>query len=124
MSAMPPRLMRSFAGYTVLERINRGGMADIYLATDRDGQQFVFRVLLPILRFRWTSRRRFRWGCEVESKLDHPNVVRCVEHGKFRGSRYAVLDYVPGPNLKECILRNDPTLAQQRLHLLVGMAAG
>jgi serine/threonine protein kinase len=114
----------TFAGYTVLERINRGGMADIYLAADRDGRQRVLRVLLPTLRFHWTSRRRFRWGCEVESRLDHPNVARCFEYGTFHGRLYAVLEYVPGPNLKECILRSDPMLGQQRLHLLVGMASG
>jgi eukaryotic-like serine/threonine-protein kinase len=81
-------------------------------------------VLLPSLRFSWVSCRRFRWGCEVESQLTHPNVARCLEYGKFRGRRYAVLEYVEGPNLKECILRNDPILPENRLHLLVGMAAG
>jgi len=114
----------TFANYTVVERINRGGMADIYLATDRHGAKFVLRVLLPELRFHWTSIRRFRWGCEVESQLHHPNIVQCFEHGKFHGSRFAILEYVDGPNLKECILRSDPLLAKNRLKLLTGMAAG
>ena len=114
----------TFASYSVVERINRGGMADIYLAADRAGQKVVLRVLLPSLRFHWTSRRRFRWGCEVESQLNHPNIARCLESGKFRGNPFAVLEYIDGPNLKECILRSEPMLAQHRLHLLVGMAAG
>jgi eukaryotic-like serine/threonine-protein kinase len=114
----------TFAGYSVLERINGGGMADIYLVTDRTGHKFVLRVLLPSLLFHWRSGRRFRWGSEVESQLNHPNVARCFESGKFRGRRYAIVEYVAGPNLKECILRNDPALALQRLHLLVGMASG
>jgi serine/threonine protein kinase len=114
----------TFAGYTILERINRGGMADIYLAADQSGQRFVMRILLPALRFHWTSRRRFRWGCEVESQLQHPNIVRCIRYGSFRGSLYAVLEHVDGPNLKERILRADPLLVEHRLRLLVGMASG
>lgn len=114
----------TFASYSVHERINRGGMADIYLVTDRNEQKFVLRLLLPELRFNWRASRRFRWGCEVECKLDHPNVARCFETGKFRGQRYAILEYVEGPNLKERILRSDPLLLAQRLKLLTGMAAG
>jgi serine/threonine protein kinase len=114
----------NFAGYTVLERLKSGGQAEIFLAADRTGQQFALRLLLPSLRFSWTSRRRFRWGCEVESQLDHPNVVRCLEFGKHHGRWFAVLEYINGPNLKECLLRNEPMLALQRLHLLVGMASG
>jgi eukaryotic-like serine/threonine-protein kinase len=114
----------NFAGYKVVERLKSGGQADIYLATDAAGQQFALRLLHTSLRWRWTSRRRFWSGCEVASRLNHPNVVRCLKFGKERGQPYSVLEYVNGPNLKECILRNEETLSLQRLHLLVGMAEG
>ena len=114
----------TFASYSVHERINHGGMADIYLVTDPNGQKFVLRVLLPELRFNWRASRRFRWGCEVQCKLNHSNVVCCYESGKFRGRRFAILEYIEGPNLKERILRSDPLLVSQRLTLLTGMAAG
>jgi serine/threonine-protein kinase len=114
----------TFASYSVHERINRGGMADIYLVTDRNEQKFILRLLLAEFRFNWVASRRFRWGCEVECKLDHPNVAHCFETGKFRGRRFAILEYVDGPNLKERILRSDPVLVSDRLHLLTGMAAG
>jgi serine/threonine-protein kinase len=114
----------TFATYSVLERLNHGGMADIYLVTDSNGHRFALRVLLPELQTGWANSRRFRWGCEVERQLDHPNVVRCLEDGKFRGYPYSILEYVDGPNLKECILRNDPQLRTKKLKLLKGMAAG
>ena len=62
----------SFAGYAVHERINRGGMADIYLVTDPDGRNFILRVLLAEFRYNWQATRRFRAGCQVERRLDHP----------------------------------------------------
>jgi serine/threonine protein kinase len=114
----------TFASFSILEKINRGGMADIYLVADRQGQRFTLRVLLPEFRLRWGRIRQFRWGCKVLSQLDHPNVVHYFGEGKFRGFRYAVQEYVDGPNLKEKILRNDPLLRANQLKLLTGMAAG
>jgi eukaryotic-like serine/threonine-protein kinase len=114
----------NFAGYTVLERLKSGGQAEIFLVADSSGQQFALRVLHASLRFRWKSRRQFWTGCEVESKLNHPNVVRCFAFGKSQGRLYSVLEYVNGPNLKECIVRKQEILLLHRLHLLLGMASG
>jgi len=114
----------SFAGYSIHERLSHGGMADIYLVTDRLGQQFALRLMLPELRFHWRSKRRFSWGCEVMRQLDHPNVVHLFDCGKRNGRRYAVIEFVDGSNLKELILRNDLSLRSHQLQLLTGMAAG
>jgi eukaryotic-like serine/threonine-protein kinase len=114
----------TFAGYTVLERLNSGGQAEIHLAANPTGQKFVLRLLHPSLRFNWKSRRRFRSGCEIGQKLNHPNIARCLEYGKFKGRWYAIIEYIHGPNLKECILRHEEILVLQRLHLLLGMASG
>lgn len=114
----------TFANFTVLERINRGGMADIFSSTDPAGNRFTLRVMLPEYHFNWGRISRFKWGCKVLSRLDHPNIVHFYGYGKFRGQRYAVLEYVDGPNLKELILKSDPQLRANQLKLLHGMAAG
>ena len=114
----------TFANFTIVEKINRGGMADIYLATDRAGDRVCLRLLLAEFRFAWSRARQFRWGSQVLSELDHPNIIRFVAEGKFRGRRYMVVEYVDGPSLKTLILRGDPQLRAHQLKLLVGMAAG
>jgi serine/threonine-protein kinase len=114
----------TFAGYTILDRLNQGGMADIYLAQNSTGQKVVLRILLPEHRFHWRSRRRFRWGCEVLGQLHHPNIVQFFGYNTFAGRRYAVLEYVDGGNLKEHILRANPALRTHQVKLLAGMAAG
>jgi len=114
----------TFANFTVLEKINRGGMADIYLVTDKLDQRLVLRVLLPEFRFSWGRKRQFKWGCKVMQHLDHPNIVHYYEHGHFHGLWYAVLEWVDGPNLKEAILRNDANLRTNQLKVLTSMAAG
>lgn len=114
----------TFAGYSILDHLNQGGMADVYSATDLNGQKFVLRVLLAEHRYHWLSIRRFRWGCQVLSQLNHPNVIRYHGAGKFQGRRYAVMEFVDGANLKERILRSEPALRTNRLQILTGLAAG
>lgn len=113
----------TFDSFNVLEKINRGGMADIYLVTDRSGQRLILRVLLPEYRFRWSRIRRFKWGCKVLQQLDHPNIAHYYGSGSFRGLRYALIEHVDGPNLKEAILRSDTNLRANQLKLLIGMAS-
>ena len=112
----------TFANYNIIEKLNRGGMADIYLVTDRLGERYVLRVLLAEFRFNWGRTRQFRWGCKVLRRLDHPNIIRLYEEGKFRGRRYVIVEHVDGPSLKACILRSDPLLRANQLRLLLGMA--
>ena len=81
----------TFANFTVLEKINRGGMADIYLVTDKLDQRLVLRVLLPEFRFSWGRKRQFKWGCKVMQQLDHPNIVHYYEKGTF--PRFLVCDH-------------------------------
>jgi len=114
----------TFASYSILEKVNRGGLADIFIGANALGQRYVLRVLLPQYRIDWRAIRRFRWGGRVLSQLDHPNVIRLYDRGKFHGWRYEVLEYVDGPNLKEKIIRGDPLLRANQLKLLLGMAAG
>ena len=114
---------QTFANYEVLGKLSQGGMATIYLATDEDGNHYALRVLLPQFESDRKSVNVFSWGCEVLSHMEHPNVVHLFEHGELRDHHYAVLEYVPGPNLKKRILRHDPQLVPNRLKLLIGMAS-
>ena len=113
----------TFANFTVLDKINQGGMASIYLVTDKQDQRLVLRMLTQDHRFNWARARQFKWGCYVMSKLDHPNIVHYYGSGYFRGARYAIIEYIDGPNLKEAILRGDPHLRANQRKMLTGMAS-
>src|SRR5947208_1502575 len=65
----------SFGNYYLQELINSGGMADIWLATDRDQQTCALRRLHDDLRFDFTARKRFWRGCEVLSRIHHHDCV-------------------------------------------------
>jgi serine/threonine-protein kinase len=114
----------TFANFQVLEKIGQGGTADIYVVNDQTGQRYALRVLRAEHRYNWRRIWRFRRECVLLELFDHPNIVHGFGHGKFRGQRYSIREYVEGGNLKDRILRSDPQVQVHRLKLLTGMATG
>ena len=81
--------------YRIKSALGSGGMATVYLAVDqRTGKEVA--VKLPheqILREEGFVARFMR---EVKSllKLAHPNIVKVIDVGEFRGAPFAVLQYL------------------------------
>ncbi|HEX5400121.1 MAG TPA: serine/threonine-protein kinase [Verrucomicrobiae bacterium] len=107
------------------ERINSGGMADIWLATDGRNKTYALRKLKSELRFNFRARRRFSRGCKVLSRLNVSDfIVGYVEHGKLDGALYLLMDYVEASNLKLLLARQDPALTDNVAQILIDMAVG
>lgn len=114
-----------FGRFTLQERINSGGMADIWLATDADHKAYALRLLHPRLRLDFTARKGFVRGAEILSKIhNHEFVIGYFEHGKIDGTHYLLMEYVEGANLRELYARQDPVLAENVAQLLIDMALG
>ena len=112
-----------FGRFYLQELINSGGMADIWLATDSEGQPFALRKLHERLRFNFLSRRRFLRGCDILSKIhEHEYVIRYIEHGKIGGALYCLMEYVESSNLKQLFSRGDPILDEHVGNILIDMA--
>jgi eukaryotic-like serine/threonine-protein kinase len=123
--ASAPAQAGRFGRFTLQERINSGGMADIWLATDADHKVYALRLMHERLRMNFTARRRFVRGCEILSKIhDHKFVIGYYEHGKIEGTHYLLMEYVEGANLKELYARQDPVLVENVAQLLIDMALG
>src|SRR5580698_8559996 len=91
-----------FGRFYLQERLNTGGMSEIWLVTDGRGKPYALRRLKKELRFNFIERRRFERGCEVLSKINESDhIVGYVEHGKINGTLYMVMDYVEAANLKQ-----------------------
>jgi eukaryotic-like serine/threonine-protein kinase len=114
-----------FGRFYLQEMINSGGMADIWLATDKDQKAYALRRLHDNLRFNFTARRRFLWGCKVLSKIhDHDCVIGYYEHGKVDGALYLLMEYVEGSNLKLMYAAHDPVLLENVGNIIIDMATG
>src|SRR5207237_9344577 len=114
-----------FGRFYLQELINRGGMADIWLATDSRQKPYALRRMHERLRFNFGARRRFLRGCEILSKVnDHDGIIGYVEHGKIDGQLYCLMEYVEASNLKELYARHDPVLLEHVAEILIDMAVG
>lgn len=114
-----------FGRFYLVELLNSGGMAEIWLVTDGRGKPYALRRLKKEFRFNFLERRRFVRGCEVLSKINQSEfIVGYVEHGKINGTLYMVMDYVEAANLKELFLRQDPVLTENVAQILIDMAVG
>src|SRR4029434_3385511 len=109
--------------YTLQEQINSGGMSEIWLATDDNGQSYAERLLQNNSLFAFTERQRFLTCCEVLHQVQgHEFMIGYVEHGKLDGELCLVMEYVEGDNLKLLLAREDPVLTENMPQILIDMA--
>lgn len=114
-----------FGPYELHSLINSGGMADIYLASDQEGNYYSLRRLHSSGRFDFTGKRRFVTGCEALAQFaDHPNIIGYFEHGKIHGEPYLLMEYVEGDNLKMLSARGDSIVTDNIGTILIEMAEG
>ncbi len=111
-----------FGPYRLIELINTGGMADLWQATNPEGQTVAVRKLLPKLRRDGTAKKRFVKGCEVLAEVhEHDYIVHYVEHGKIKGIPFMAMEYVEGANLKEWMANPSDELSQYIGNILIDM---
>lgn len=113
-----------FGEYRLRELISQGGIASIWLATDKSGASFAIRVLHDTFSLTSTGPRLFRNGCAALTVLPrHPNIIPYISHNKINGREYMLLEYVEGDNLRMLTLRSDPLLDELLSDLMLDMAA-
>jgi eukaryotic-like serine/threonine-protein kinase len=113
-----------FGRFYLQELINRGGVSEVWVATDPEGNHFALRRMWDN-RFRnFTERKRFFHGCKILSKIQSEYVVKHIEHGKIEGTPYLLMDYIAGSNLKLLLSRSDEVLAENVAQIVIDMAAG
>jgi predicted Ser/Thr protein kinase len=106
---------RVLAGrYEVGRRIGQGGMATIYLGTDRLLRR---TVAVKVLAHRFAPDQRFvarfRREAKAAAGLNHPNVVSVYDTGSDEGIHWIVMEHVEGDTLEE-VLREGGGLAIRR----------
>ncbi len=90
-----------FGRFFLHEKISQGAMAEIWLASDKEDNQFALRRLYNTSIFGLKTKKLFHRGCEILAKIhQHPNIIGYYEHGKIEGLPYVLLEYIEGHNLK------------------------
>ncbi|UXN32392.1 protein kinase domain-containing protein [Glutamicibacter sp. M10] len=110
--ALPPGLPRLInERYEIESLIGRGGMADVYLATDHVlSRKVAVKVLRPDTASNPMVVNRFRREAKAVAALGHPNIVAVYDTGELPATDqqrerlpFMVMEYVTGKTLKQVI---------------------
>ncbi len=104
--ALPPENMGRFGPYEPLAFLDQGGMGAVWLARstapNAQGQLVVVKVLQSSLANGEEYLYRFRREAEILQRLQHPNLVSCLDTGLAEDkSFYTVLELVPFRTLRD-----------------------
>lgn len=112
--------------YVVLDRIGRGGMAEVFLARDSfSGHLVAVKLLANGLRGNKAHRDRMLREAELAVTVRHPWVVETFDAGvTVDGTPFIVSEALIGETLHEYLERNHRMPLKQALPLLRQLACG
>ena len=100
-------LGRQFGEWATVTRLGAGGMAVVYkgvsVETMNEDEAVAVKVMNPELAQDPDYRRRFSREVQISRTLDHPNVVRMIDHGEQDGILYLAMEYIQGETLRDLL---------------------
>jgi eukaryotic-like serine/threonine-protein kinase len=91
--------------YRIERQLGAGGMATVYLATDRKhDREVALKVLRPELGA-VLGVERFLAEIKITARLDHPHILTLIDSGAEGGFLYYVLPFVRGESLRDKLNR-------------------
>jgi len=103
---MPLASGDTFAGYTILRLLGRGGMSEVYLAQHpRLPRRDALKIMPEMTTADSGYRERFHREAEVAATLWHPNIVQVHDRGEFNGQLWIAMDYVQGADAAQLMSR-------------------
>lgn len=98
-----------FGPFEILGRLARGGMAEIYLARERQAEGLPRHVVLKrVLMEREKDEEfidMFREEAAIATRLYHPDICHVYECGVIEGTTFMTLEFVYGVTLRRWIRR-------------------
>lgn len=91
--------------YSIQSKIARGGMATVYLATDRRlGREVALKIMHHHLVDDESFTSRFVREARSAARLSHPSVVQVYDQGSDADLLYLAMEYLPGRTLREVLV--------------------
>ncbi len=93
----------SIGPYSLVATLGRGGMGVVYLAVRSKSELVAVKTLNPELRTDAHAIARFEREIDLATRFEHPNVVRAVDSGHYRGVPFLVMEYLDGMDLSRLL---------------------
>src|SRR5262245_23839654 len=112
------------AHYEILAPIGAGGMGEVYRAHDpRLGRDVAVKVLPERLANTAMALTRFEREAKALAALSHPNLVVIFDVGTDHDISFAVMEFLAGESLLECLRRGEIPLPKV-LEIGIAVAEG
>jgi eukaryotic-like serine/threonine-protein kinase len=100
------------AQFQVGELLGRGGMGEVYTATDKMGREVALKVLAARLVQDRQHVTRFLQEARAVLALNHPNIVTVYDIGESDGIYYIASELIEGETLRAALSRGGLDLAR------------
>src|SRR5512135_266345 len=95
--------------YRIEAILGTGAMGVVYRAiNDSTGRQAAVKVISGEVGQKGKLHERFRREAEILQQFRHPNIVRFLALGRFKGTSYFAMEFVPGETLEQMLRRRGP----------------
>jgi eukaryotic-like serine/threonine-protein kinase len=104
--------------YEIDTVLGQGGMAKVFLGTDRVlGRTVAVKVLSPQFAGDDNFVSRFRREAQSAAGLNHPNIVSVYDTGNQNDVHYIVMEYIEGRTLRDVIREEGPLHPQRAIEV-------
>jgi serine/threonine protein kinase len=95
--------------YELVDRLAKGGMAEIFLAQSKGAagfeKQVVIKRVLPELGEDSTFVEMFLQEARLGARLSHPNIVQIFDFGQVDGCYFIAMEFVDGRSLIDMVVK-------------------
>ena len=122
---MLPTENKPYGGrYELIQKIARGGMAEVYMAKDQLlDRPVALKVLFPELSVNVSFVERFRREAQAAANLSHPNIVSVFDWGEADNTYFIVMELVEGVTLSSLIKESGRLDPQKAASIAADVAA-
>ena len=116
---------KHLAHFRVEKRLGRGGMGEVFLATDMAlDRPVAVKVLAREIAEDAAFRERFIREARAQARINHPNICHIYFIGEQEGRMFFAMEYVEGENLGQRVERAGKLPYGEALDLVRQAAAG
>src|SRR5271170_4566878 len=104
--------------------LGSGAMGTVYRGTnEKNGKPAAVKVVSSEYAQGSKIRDRFDREAEILQQFRHPNIVRFLAVGRFRGTSYIAMEYVQGDTLEKIIQERDHLPWREVVDMAIQMCA-
>ncbi|GAA0376310.1 hypothetical protein Acor_31850 [Acrocarpospora corrugata] len=108
--------------YALLERLGRGGMGEVYLASTRRGEQVALKMLRDPIEDDAEARLRLDREVRALRRVESPYVAQVLDADLSGDRPYLVMEHIKGETLLDAVRRRGPLAQGELVSVAQGLA--